>query len=119
MLESAHAALHENGHFIVTAPNAFRSRKALRVLFGVESVHEDHVAYYSHRTTAKTRFVEFMVHPTHAPNVQVLNRGAGRPLGTCSERWGVMAPGVIRGQDVPAVSGARWRPARSVDSTSR
>jgi len=50
MLETAHAVLREDGEIIITTANAFCFRKLLRVLLGKESVHEDHVAYYSHRT---------------------------------------------------------------------
>jgi len=53
MFASAHAVLREGGELIVTAPNAFCARKSLGVLLGRESVHEDHVAYYSHRTLAR------------------------------------------------------------------
>lgn len=49
MMEGARSVLTEDGHLIITAPNAFCARRTLRVLLGVESVHEDHVAYYSHR----------------------------------------------------------------------
>jgi 2-polyprenyl-3-methyl-5-hydroxy-6-metoxy-1,4-benzoquinol methylase len=50
MLATAHSVLRKGGQLIITAPNAFCARKAMMVCLGRESVHEDHVAYYSHRT---------------------------------------------------------------------
>ncbi len=49
-LASARRVLEENGSLIITGPNAFCLRKLLQVARGRESVHEDHVAYYSHST---------------------------------------------------------------------
>ena len=49
-LESAHHVLRPGGHLLITTINAFCTRRLLGVFLGLESVHEDHVAYYSHRT---------------------------------------------------------------------
>jgi len=52
-LESAKTLMHPDALLLVTTCNAYCLRRLLRVVFGVESVHEDHVAYYSHRTLAR------------------------------------------------------------------
>ena len=49
-LESAFPLLRPHGSLLVTTTNAFCARKFIQVLCGRESIHEDHVAYYSHRT---------------------------------------------------------------------
>jgi len=49
-LKSAKNLLRDDSSIIVTTINAFCLRKMLRVVRGIESVHEDHVCYYSHRT---------------------------------------------------------------------
>ena len=49
-LNSAHGVLRQDGSLIVTTINAFCLRRLVRIPFGKESVHVDHVAYYSHRT---------------------------------------------------------------------
>jgi len=49
-LSSAHSVLKEAGSLIITTTNAFCLRRFLRIPFGKESVHIDHVAYFSHRT---------------------------------------------------------------------
>jgi 2-polyprenyl-3-methyl-5-hydroxy-6-metoxy-1,4-benzoquinol methylase len=49
-LASAHHVLNTGGQVLITTTNAFCTRRFLGVLGGFESVHEDHVAYYSHRT---------------------------------------------------------------------
>jgi len=43
----------DDGELIVTTINAYCIRRLLRVLVGIESVHQDHVAYYSHRTLCR------------------------------------------------------------------
>ena len=53
LLQSAHTVLKPNGHILITTPNAFCARRFLGTLIGRESVHRDHVAYYSHRTLAR------------------------------------------------------------------
>jgi SAM-dependent methyltransferase len=52
-LESAKPLLRPGALLLITTCNAYCLRRLLRVLFGAESVHEDHVAYYSHRTLAR------------------------------------------------------------------
>jgi SAM-dependent methyltransferase len=52
-LNSAHTVLRQDGLLIVTTINAFCLRRLLRIPFGKESVHVDHVAYFSHRTLAR------------------------------------------------------------------
>lgn len=52
-LTAARALLQPDGCLLVTTSNAFCLRRLLRVATGTESVHEDHVAYYSHRTLAR------------------------------------------------------------------
>ena len=52
-LNSAHSILKEDGTLIVTTTNAFCLRRFLRIPFGQENVHVDHVAYFSHRTLAR------------------------------------------------------------------
>lgn len=49
-LESAHYVLKKGGQVLITTTNAFCMRRFLGVMLGIESVHEDHVAYYSHQT---------------------------------------------------------------------
>jgi SAM-dependent methyltransferase len=51
-LESVKRLLAPGGHLIISVPNAFCLRRTIRVALGVESVHPDHVAYYSHATLA-------------------------------------------------------------------
>ena len=52
-LSAARGLLRPAGRLLVTTINAYCVRRLLRVATGVESVHEDHVAYYSHRTLAR------------------------------------------------------------------
>ena len=52
-MNAATRFLRSDGTLVITTVNAFCVRRLLRVFFGVESVHEDHVAYYSHRTLAR------------------------------------------------------------------
>jgi 2-polyprenyl-3-methyl-5-hydroxy-6-metoxy-1,4-benzoquinol methylase len=63
-LESAKAVLSPDGRLLITTPNAFCLRRFLRVPFGSESVHRDHVSYYSHATlsTLAQRFGYETVH---------------------------------------------------------
>jgi 2-polyprenyl-3-methyl-5-hydroxy-6-metoxy-1,4-benzoquinol methylase len=51
-LASAHAVVKAHGEMILTTVNAYCLRRFLRIPFHRESVHVDHVAYYSHRTLA-------------------------------------------------------------------
>ncbi|MFQ5785437.1 MAG: class I SAM-dependent methyltransferase [Alphaproteobacteria bacterium] len=51
-LETAHAVLKPEGRLVITTTNAFCLRRFLRIPFGVESVHPDHVYYFSHVTLA-------------------------------------------------------------------
>lgn len=48
--ESAHSVINPGGFIIVTTINAYCARRFIRIPFGKESIHPDHVAYYSHRT---------------------------------------------------------------------
>ena len=50
MLVNMRRFLAPDGRLIITTPNAFSLRKQLRVMAGKESVHRDHVCYFSHRT---------------------------------------------------------------------
>lgn len=45
--------LSDSGVYILTAPNAFCLTSAIRLLRGIETVHEDHVSYYSYFTLKK------------------------------------------------------------------
>lgn len=49
-LNSVHTVLKQDGSLIVTTTNAFCLRRFLGIPFGKESVHVDHLAYFSHRT---------------------------------------------------------------------
>lgn len=49
-LNSAHTVLKQDGSLIVSTTNAFCLRRFLRIPFGKESIHIDHLAYFSHRT---------------------------------------------------------------------
>ncbi|MCK5023388.1 MAG: class I SAM-dependent methyltransferase, partial [Candidatus Aenigmarchaeota archaeon] len=53
LLESCRNILRENGKLIITTANAYCLRRFIRIPFGKESIHSDHVAYYSHRTLQK------------------------------------------------------------------
>jgi len=53
MLTNMRQFLAPNGRLIITTPNAFSLRKQLRILTGKESVHRDHICYFSHRTLAQ------------------------------------------------------------------
>lgn len=52
-LGSARGLLGPDGSLVITTVNTYCARRFLRVLFGAESVHADHVAYYSHRTVQR------------------------------------------------------------------
>ena len=45
-----HSVVAQGGCVIITTSNAYCARRFVRIPFGVESVHCDHVAYYSHPT---------------------------------------------------------------------
>jgi len=49
-LASARRLLVPGGRLLVSVPNAFCVRRLVRVPTGIEKVHPDHVAYYSHAT---------------------------------------------------------------------
>ena len=49
-MESAKDVLVPDGRLLITTPSAFCLRRMLRIPFGSESVHRDHVCYYSHAT---------------------------------------------------------------------
>jgi SAM-dependent methyltransferase len=49
-MDSARSVLAKDGRLLITVPNAFCIRRLLRIPFGVEKVHPDHVAYYSQST---------------------------------------------------------------------
>jgi len=51
--DSAQHILEASGNIIITTTNAFCFRKLLQIARGIESVHEDHVAYFSHRTVKR------------------------------------------------------------------
>lgn len=63
-LESAKTVLKPDGRLLITTPSAFCLRRMLRIPFGSESVHRDHVCYYSHATlsTLTHRFGYETVH---------------------------------------------------------
>jgi len=42
--------LHEDGCFVITVPSAYSMTQFIRMLFGKEHVHPEHVAYYSPST---------------------------------------------------------------------
>lgn len=52
-LDSARSVLAPGGRLLVSVPNAFCVRRLLRIPFGLEKVHPDHVAYYSQATLAE------------------------------------------------------------------
>jgi 2-polyprenyl-3-methyl-5-hydroxy-6-metoxy-1,4-benzoquinol methylase len=49
-LESARACMKSDAKLVLTTVNAYCLRRLIRIPFGVESVHPDHVSYYSHPT---------------------------------------------------------------------
>jgi SAM-dependent methyltransferase len=49
-LKSAKTVLEPGGRLIITTTNAFCARRLMRIPFGIESIHPDHVYYFSHRT---------------------------------------------------------------------
>ncbi|CAN5453276.1 hypothetical protein BH20CHL6_BH20CHL6_18350 [soil metagenome] len=52
-LEGMRRKLTAGGRLVITVPNAYCLRRMIRIPFGWEMVHEDHVAYYSHRTLTR------------------------------------------------------------------
>jgi predicted TPR repeat methyltransferase len=50
LLAAAHDSLARGGELVISTANAFCLRRAARLPFGAESVHPDHVCYYSHAT---------------------------------------------------------------------
>ncbi|HVM18864.1 MAG TPA: methyltransferase domain-containing protein [Egibacteraceae bacterium] len=49
-LAGVRSVLNPGGLLLLTTVNAFCLRRLLRIPLGIESVHPDHVAYYSHAT---------------------------------------------------------------------
>lgn len=47
-LESALSVLKPNGKLVITTTNAYCARRFIRIPFGIESIHPDHVYYFSH-----------------------------------------------------------------------
>jgi predicted TPR repeat methyltransferase len=50
LISAAHDALVPGGELVVSTTNAFCLRRTARLAFGTESVHPDHVYYFSHAT---------------------------------------------------------------------
>ena len=49
-LRSVRSVLRPEARVVITTINAYCLRRFVRLPFGIESVHCDHVAYYSHQT---------------------------------------------------------------------
>ena len=49
-MQSVKSVLKTNGKLVITTTNAYCFRRAIRIPFGKESIHPDHVYYFSHRT---------------------------------------------------------------------
>ena len=52
MMRSAANVLTERGALVITTTNAYCLRRCIRLVTGKESIHPDHVSFYSHRTLA-------------------------------------------------------------------
>ncbi|MBA2670058.1 MAG: class I SAM-dependent methyltransferase [Gemmatimonadetes bacterium] len=52
-LDGMRRKLAPGGRLLITVPNAYCLRRMIRIPFGWEMVHHDHVAYYSHRTLTR------------------------------------------------------------------
>ena len=66
-LATVPAVLKPGGRLLITTANAFCLRRALRIPFGIESVHPDHVYYFSHATLAAlARRFGFALEAAHA-----------------------------------------------------
>lgn len=50
LLSAAHNSLVPDGELVISTANAFCLRRTARLPFGTESVHPDHVCYFSHAT---------------------------------------------------------------------
>lgn len=49
VLRALHGAAASGGELIISTVNAYCLRRMLRIPFGVESIHPDHLYYFSHR----------------------------------------------------------------------
>ncbi|MFC3714015.1 methyltransferase domain-containing protein [Sphingoaurantiacus capsulatus] len=50
LIENSAQIMKDDGVFIITAPNAFCLTTIIRLFRGIETVHEDHVSYFSYAT---------------------------------------------------------------------
>jgi len=73
-LDTARTILKPDGKLIITTVNAFCLRRFIRIPFGSESIHPDHVYYFSHTTlqTLARRFGYKLLeaHSYRLPNVR-------------------------------------------------
>ncbi len=92
-LATVPAVLKPGGRLLITTVNAFCLRRTLRIPFGAESVHPDHVCYFSHATLAAlARRFGFALEAAHAyrlPNRRPLVPFLAERVATLiSPNWG-------------------------------
>lgn len=71
-LESAKAVLKPDGKLLITTTNAYCFRRFIRIPFGKESIHPDHVYYFSH-TTLETLAKRFGYRLTEKYSYRITN----------------------------------------------
>lgn len=91
--------LHPDGLFLITVPNAFCLTTIIRLLRGIETVHEDHVSYYSYLTLKRLLSRVNLIPESHA--FYFHNRGNGlikllkTPLNFFIKTWPQFGEGII------------------------
>ena len=92
-LSSAKSRMKPDGKLIISTPSAFALRRFVRIPFGKESVHPDHVCYFSHPTLENLvkRFGYKLVeaHSYKAPDRNILINSIFEKIATTiTPNWG-------------------------------
>lgn len=103
-LETAKVVLKSDGKLLITTTNAFCFRRFIRIPFNKESIHADHVYYFSHQTllslAQRFGYVLEEAHSYRIPNKRPLIPYLTEYLATrITPNWG---EGIIHVYSVPA-----------------